>query len=87
MIVCVCNNVSDREIASAVAGGCTNFSQLQERTGVALACAACHDCARQSFDNHAQRPLVLNCPPHLNAGARVKELGRRLLPIRASITK
>jgi bacterioferritin-associated ferredoxin len=87
MIVCVCNNVSDREIAGEVAAGCANFSQLQERTGVALACAACHDCARQTFNHHAQRPLVLDCPSHLSAGARVQELGRRLLPIRVSIAK
>jgi bacterioferritin-associated ferredoxin len=87
MIVCVCNNVSDREIAGEVAAGCRSFTQLQERTGVALACAACHECAQHCFDQHSHRPLVLNCPPQPSTGTRVQELGRRLLPVRVAVTE
>ena len=49
MIVCVCNNVSDREIAREAASGCPSFGQLQMRTGVAAGCGACHECAREVF--------------------------------------
>jgi bacterioferritin-associated ferredoxin len=52
MIVCVCNNVSDRDIAREVAAGCPTFGQLQMATGVAAGCGACHDCARSSFAEH-----------------------------------
>ena len=52
MIVCVCNNVSDRDIAREAATGCPSFGQLQMRTGVAAGCGACHDCARQTFAEH-----------------------------------
>ena len=49
MIVCVCNNISDRDIAREAAAGCPTFGQLQMRTGVAAGCGACHDCARETF--------------------------------------
>ena len=52
MIVCVCNNVSDRDIAREAAAGCPSFGQLQMRTGVAAGCGACHDCARETFAEH-----------------------------------
>ena len=52
MIVCVCNNVSDRDIAREAANGCPTFGQLQMRTGVAAGCGACHDCAHETFREH-----------------------------------
>lgn len=55
MIVCVCNNISEREIARAAAEGCPSFSQLQMRTGIAAGCGACHDCAKESFLEHRRR--------------------------------
>jgi bacterioferritin-associated ferredoxin len=57
MIVCVCNNVSDRAIAREVAAGCASFGQLQMRTGVAAGCGCCHDCARETFAEHRRRAL------------------------------
>ena len=48
MIVCVCNNISDRDIARE-AERCQTFGQLQMRTGVAAGCGACHDCAKETF--------------------------------------
>ena len=33
MIICVCQNISDRDIARAVAEGCHSFTALQERAG------------------------------------------------------
>lgn len=63
MIVCVCRRISDRDIASAVHGGCASFEQLQDELNVATACGACHDCACATFAAHrAQRPGVEPAP-------------------------
>lgn len=47
MIVCVCNNVSDREIVQAFELGVTNMADLKANLGVATCCGSCHDCAQQ----------------------------------------
>jgi bacterioferritin-associated ferredoxin len=49
MIVCLCRRVSDRDIARAAHAGCASFEELQARLGVATACGACGDCAREVF--------------------------------------
>ncbi|WP_395823415.1 bacterioferritin-associated ferredoxin [Collimonas sp.] len=46
MIVCVCNNVSDRKIRQAVDSGMTSMAQLRENLGVATCCGKCHSCAK-----------------------------------------
>lgn len=46
MIVCVCNRVSDREIARHVRGG-MSFEDIQLELGVATQCGRCESCARQ----------------------------------------
>jgi bacterioferritin-associated ferredoxin len=53
MIVCVCHRVSDRDIARAVQAGCDSFDDLQFELGVATCCGKCHDCARDTFHQHA----------------------------------
>jgi bacterioferritin-associated ferredoxin len=53
MIVCVCHRVSHHDIARAVKDGCSSFDELQFELSVATACGACHDCARQTFEQHA----------------------------------
>ncbi|TDP71476.1 (2Fe-2S)-binding protein [Roseateles toxinivorans] len=50
MIVCLCHRVSDRDIKRAVANGVHCFEQMQDDCHVASACGACHDCAREVFD-------------------------------------
>ncbi|MBI5785854.1 MAG: molybdopterin-dependent oxidoreductase [Rhodocyclales bacterium] len=40
-IVCSCKNVSETDIADAVAAGATGQEQLQERTGCGTGCGAC----------------------------------------------
>jgi bacterioferritin-associated ferredoxin len=64
MIVCVCHRVSDRDIAHAVREGCGSFEELQDQLRVATGCAACDDCARQTFDAHrsAGAPDVMLTP-------------------------
>jgi bacterioferritin-associated ferredoxin len=53
MIVCICHRVSDRDIAHAVRQGCSSFDELQFELAVATACGSCHDCARNTFEQHA----------------------------------
>ncbi|MGB7479467.1 MAG: (2Fe-2S)-binding protein [Burkholderiaceae bacterium] len=47
MIVCICNNVSDRDIRKAVKAGMTTMSELRQNLGVATCCGKCNACARQ----------------------------------------
>lgn len=47
MIVCVCNNVSDRKIRQAVDDGVTTMSELRTEFGVGACCGKCHSCAKQ----------------------------------------
>ena len=46
MFVCVCNNVTDREIRAAVALGARTLGDLSDGLGVATCCGRCADCAR-----------------------------------------
>jgi bacterioferritin-associated ferredoxin len=47
MIVCICNNVSDRDIRKAVADGMTTMAELRQNLGVATCCGKCNACAVQ----------------------------------------
>lgn len=49
MIVCVCRRVSDRDIQRAARDGAASFDDLQDQLGVATACGACLDCARDTW--------------------------------------
>ena len=46
MIVCVCNRISDRDIARHVHAG-MDFSDIQLELGVATQCGQCESCARE----------------------------------------
>lgn len=52
MIICVCQNVSERDIARAVASGCSSFAALQEKLEVSTCCGACECMARETFSQH-----------------------------------
>ncbi len=47
MIVCVCNNVSDRKIRQAVDSGMTTMAELRTNLGVGACCGKCQSCAKQ----------------------------------------
>ncbi|MBI3285595.1 MAG: (2Fe-2S)-binding protein [Burkholderiales bacterium] len=47
MIVCVCNNVSDKKIQHAVKAGMTTMSELREHLEVGTCCGKCAGCAKQ----------------------------------------
>ncbi len=46
MIVCICNNVSDRKIRQAVDLGMSSMTELRDNLGVAACCGKCHTCAK-----------------------------------------
>lgn len=52
MIICVCQNVSERDIARAVAGGCRSFDALQEKLEVGTCCGMCECAAREALAQH-----------------------------------
>jgi len=50
MIVCVCNNISDREIRQAVDLGIT--SELRQELGLGTCCGKCVSYAREVLNEH-----------------------------------
>lgn len=54
MIVCVCNNISDREIRQAVDLGLSSMAELRRDLGVATCCGKCVGCAKQVLNEHVE---------------------------------
>jgi bacterioferritin-associated ferredoxin len=52
MIVCVCNNISDREIRQAMEFGITTMEELRGALGVATCCGQCFSCAEDILNEH-----------------------------------
>ncbi|GBU15659.1 hypothetical protein AwPolaro_10370 [Polaromonas sp.] len=58
MIVCVCRQVSDREIAHHARAG-MDFCEIQFELGVATQCGRCEGCARDVVANcRTSNPLI-----------------------------
>lgn len=47
MYVCICNQVTDREIHGAARLGVSTLDELAETLGVGTCCGRCRDCAHQ----------------------------------------
>jgi bacterioferritin-associated ferredoxin len=66
MIVCVCNNISDREIRQAIDLGISTMDELREALGVATCCGNCLDYAVEVLNEHVAttpiRETVLKRP-------------------------
>jgi len=54
MIVCVCNNISDREIRQAVELGLGSMSELYKELGVGTCCGKCVSYAREVMNEHLE---------------------------------
>jgi bacterioferritin-associated ferredoxin len=54
MIVCVCNNISDREIRQAVDLGLTSMADLYKELGVGTCCGKCVSYAREVMNEHLE---------------------------------
>lgn len=62
MIVCICNQVSDRQIRRCVDAG-MSFNDIQLELGVATCCGSCETCARDIVAQQAARRAA--CQPAL----------------------
>lgn len=47
MIICVCNNVSEKKIAQAVDRGITTMARLRAELEVGTCCGKCQSCAKR----------------------------------------
>lgn len=47
MIVCICQNVTDRKIRQAVGSGVSSMLELRDQFGVGTCCGKCHPHAKQ----------------------------------------
>jgi bacterioferritin-associated ferredoxin len=54
MIVCVCNNISDREIRQAVDLGLSSIDELRRDLGVATCCGKCATYAEEVLTAHLE---------------------------------
>ena len=54
MIVCVCNNISDREIRKAIELGLTSMDELNRDLGVATCCGQCASYAEEVLVAHLE---------------------------------
>jgi bacterioferritin-associated ferredoxin len=68
MIVCVCNNISDREIRQAVDLGLSSMDELRSDLGVATCCGKCAAYAEEVLTLHVAQTA---------ADTRVTELSFR----------
>lgn len=54
MIVCVCNNISDREIREAANLGIDSIAELRRELGVGTMCGKCVSYAREVLHTHLE---------------------------------
>ena len=68
MIVCICNNVSDRKIRQAVDAGMTTMVELRDHLDIGTCCGKCHPSAkrvlRDCLAEHAPAQLHAAQQPH-----------------------
>lgn len=62
MIVCVCNNISDREIRQAVELGLTTMDELRRDLGVATCCGKCDSFAEDVLREHSAALAKADAP-------------------------
>jgi bacterioferritin-associated ferredoxin len=59
MIVCVCNNISDREIRQAVDMGISSVAELYRELGVGTVCGTCVSYAREVLHEHIESTTTI----------------------------
>lgn len=52
MIVCICNNVKDRQIKAAIASGLDSLQALQKALDVANCCGCCEPMVNDLLEEH-----------------------------------
>jgi len=77
MIVCVCNRVSDREIARHARAG-MGFGDIQFELGVATQCGQCEGCARD---------VIAQCSVLHPVAALHNDIETKVVQLASSITE
>jgi bacterioferritin-associated ferredoxin len=62
MIVCLCSNVSERELVATIQAGATTVKEIGRRCGAGAGCGAC-------------KPLIRECVARCKAAAVVETVG------------
>ena len=62
MYVCVCQQVTDREIREAARQGCRRLEDLQATLGVATNCGCCAELACEMMEEARSETPSLGCP-------------------------
>ncbi len=71
MIVCLCANVSERELVATIASGATTVKEVGRRCGAGAGCGAC-------------KPLIRECLARCRAAAAAAEPAASLTITQAS---
>lgn len=71
MYVCLCRNVTDKDIRQLVhTEGVTTMRELREHLGVAMQCGKCSSCAKDVLQEAVcERDQQRHCIPPLSAAA------------------
>ena len=75
MIVCVCNNISDRGIRQAADLGLSSVAELRTELGLGTCCGKCVSCARNVLHSH------LNEKQAEQPALQATELSRHPVPV------
>lgn len=62
MYVCICRQVTDRDIHQAVAQGASRMRDLREQLGVSSQCGKCAGCAREVLKEARESCACTACP-------------------------
>ncbi len=62
MYVCICRQVTDRDIHQAVAQGACHMRDLREQLGVSAQCGKCAGCARDVLNEARKQCRQPSCP-------------------------
>lgn len=75
MIVCVCKNVSDRQIRAAMADGADTVRAVRNQLGVSTCCGKCAPEVKRMVDNH---DMSLTAQVVNSTQESVREAGERV---------
>jgi len=64
MIVCICNNVSDRKIRQAVDAGMTTMVELRNHLDIGTCCGKCHPSAKRILRDCLDQAAPTQSQPH-----------------------
>jgi bacterioferritin-associated ferredoxin len=69
MVVCLCANVTDRELDAVIAGGARSVKAVARRCGAGAGCGACHLAIRDQIRAHVRTSAetVVESAPDLGA--------------------